>query len=111
MNIEVVNRQISKDLKIAESKVTIVNKYYWQKVYNHLYSYDPQPINIENVCVIHPEQWLLKKNIYLYINRLRALKVNKRFKEGSVMRESYIEKNKQVLRNYLKLRKHYKYTN
>jgi hypothetical protein len=111
MNIDVINKQVSKDLSIDEKKVALINTFYWQKIKTHIYDYNPTPLNIENLFVLYPDKWLLKKYIYMYVRKTRAIKNSTKFKIGSVKHLSYIENYSKILRHYLKLRKHYKYTN
>lgn len=111
MNIDIVNKQVSKNLNIEEKKVVLVNKYYWGKVKEHIYSYNSKPLNIECVCVIHPSPWHIKKAILHYIGMIRKIRYSKRFNNTSEKRNSYIEIYKQYIRNFLKLRKENKYTN
>ena len=111
MNIDIVNKQVSKDLKIDEKKVALVNKYYWSRVKEHIYSYNSKPVNIENVCVLYPAPWLVKKSILYYINLIRKIKKSKRFADNSLKREGYINNYKQYIRHFLKIRKENKFTN
>lgn len=111
MNIDIVNKRVSNKLNINEKKVAQINKFYWRSVYDHFYSYNPQPVNIDYVCVLYPDKWLLKKAIKRYIQKIRATIVSKRFKPVSGVREYYIEYYKGILIKLLKVRKHHKYTN
>lgn len=111
MNIEVINKQVSKDLSIEEKKVALVNNFYWGRIKAHIQNYEPEPINIENLFVIYPDKWLLKKYIYMYINKIRGMRNSGKFNVGSQKYGNYIENYKKVLRQFLKLRKIHKYTN
>lgn len=111
MNIDVVNKQVSEECGIKEKDVALINAFFWQRIRKHIQSYNPQPINIENLFVIYPDQWLLKGAIRQYIGRLRSLGTTKKFIIGSVKHTNYTENLRIVLRNFLKLRKHYKFTN
>lgn len=111
MNIEIVNKQVSKNLNIDEKKVALINKFYWSRIKEHIYSYNPNPVNIENICVLYPAPWLVKKSILYYINLIRKIKKSKRFAENSLKREGYINNYKEYVRNFLKLRKQNKFTN
>lgn len=111
MNIDIVNKQVSKKLGANERKVTLTNKFYWRKVYDHLYGYDDRPITIENVCVFYQDKYLIKKQIKKYVSRIRATIISKKFAPISPKREGYIESYKKNLRELWRLRKLNKYTN
>lgn len=111
MNIDIVNKQVSKKLSVPEKQVALINKFFWRQVYDHFYSYSDRPLDIQNVCVFYDDKWLIKKHIKKYIIRIRKTKVSKRFAEQSLVRESLIENYKKILRQLLKLRKLNKYTN
>lgn len=111
MNIDIVNKQVSTKLGILEKKVELVNKFYWRSIYDHLYSYDPRPLNIENVCVFNVDKYYLKKNINIYIRRIRRIRHSVKFKEYSNLRPVYIESYNIMISKLWKLRKQKKYTN
>lgn len=111
MNIDIVNKELSNKLGIKESKIALVNKFYWDKVKKHISSYSDQPINISKVCVIYPDKYLLKKRIFRMIKIIRCIKKSKRFTENSDKQIEYIENSKVILRKYLKIRKDCKFTN
>lgn len=111
MNIDIVNKQVGKRLNIDEKNIALVNKYYWSKVKAHIYSYDSKPVNIENVCVLYPAPWLVKKSILYYLNMIRKTRESKRFAEHSLKREGYIKKYEEYVRNFLSIRKANKFTN
>lgn len=111
MNIDVVNKQVSKQLSLEEKKVALINAFYWQRIKQHIFDYNPTPINIENLCVIYPDKWLVHNAIKRYIYKLRNLHKSPRFTIGSIKHKSYIENNNKVLRGLLKLRKDNKFTN
>lgn len=111
MNIDIVNKQVANDLGIAENKVKLINSFYWRSIYEHLYSYSSSPVNIEQICVLYPNKYLIKKAIYMYIFKLKNLRNSKKFKEDSPKKQSYEEIYKATLRKFLKLRKDNKFTN
>jgi hypothetical protein len=111
VNIDIINKQVSKSLGIKETDVTQINKFFWRSVYDHIYSYNPMPVNIPNVCVIYPNPYYNKQEINRYIQAIRKLKFNKRYKEGSLMRQKAIEEIKGRLRKSLNIRKVNKWTN
>lgn len=111
MNIEIINKQLSKTLQLKESDVALVNKFFWSKIREHIYSYDNLPINIPNVCVFYPTAYHTKKQLLFYINGIRGLKVSKRYKEDSIIREKRIEEYKKNIRKIWNIRKTNKYTN
>ena len=111
MNIDIVNRQVSNKLKIKESKVALVNKFYWRSIYDYFYSYNEKPLNIDNICVFYDDKWLVKKYIKYLINKIRKTKVSPKFRENSPIREKYIERYKEILKSLWALRKIHKYIN
>lgn len=111
MNIDIVNKQISKTLNLSEKKVALINKFYWRNIYDHLYDYNEQPLNIDHICVLYNDKYLLKKAIRLYIKKIRFTKVSRKFKPDSNVRLAHIENYKKVLRELWRLRKAHKFTN
>ena len=111
MNIDIVNKQVSKKLGMAEKTVASINQFYWNKVREHIYSYSPQPVNVENLFVLHPDKYLLKHAINNIIVILRKTMVSPKYKDNSVKREALLEGHKKALRNFLKIRKINKFTN
>lgn len=111
MNIDIINRQVADKLAIKESKVRLINTFFWQNVKQHLYDYNSKPVNIENVCVLYPDKYKVKKEIYKYIGKLKALKYTKKFKPGSIKHQSIIDQYNKMLRGFLKIRKENKFTN
>lgn len=111
MNIDIVTKQVSKKLNYPEKKVALLNRFYWRNVYDHFYSYNEQPLNIEYICVFFNDKWLVKKYIKYYIAKIRRTRTSKKFKPDSPMRISYIENYKRILRDVWRLRKVHKYTN
>lgn len=111
MNIDVVNKQVANKLNIKEADVRLINKFYWQQVRQHIYNYDPQPLTLTNICVIHPNKKLIKKAILKYIGRIRRIRNSKKFKAGSVRLQTYIERYNGYIRNFYKMRKYHKFTN
>lgn len=111
MNIDIVNRQVSEKLGVPEKKVALLNKFYWRSVYDHLYSYDQRPLNVENVCVFYVDKRSLKKQILLYIKRIRTIRHSVKFKVYSKLRPIYIEGYKDMIRKLWRLRKEKQYTN
>lgn len=111
MNIDIVNKLVAQKNGLKETKVRLVNQFFWRQVYNHLYSFDSQPINIENVCVLYPDKYLIKKAIKLYIRKIRNVHDGSKFNFGSPKQLLYLDSYRAVLRGYLKLRKENKFTN
>lgn len=111
MNIDIANKDVSKKLGINEKKVAKVTDFYWSLNLEHIYKYNPQPLNIENICVLYPDQWLLKNYINKTINTIRKIRKGFKYNVNSPKYNSIMEHYYNVLRNYLKIRKHYKYTN
>lgn len=111
MNIDIVNKQVSINTGMKESEVAQINKFFWRSVYDHIYSYNPMPVNIPNVCVIYPNAYYNKKEINRYIQAIRKLRFNKRYKPDSKMRASAIEEIQGRLRKVLNIRKVNKWTN
>ena len=111
MNIDIVNNQVANKLKIKESEVAAINKFFWQKVYHHFYDYNSQPINIPNVCVIYPTAYHTKKQILYYVDGIRRLQYNKRYKPNSQMRLNRIEQFKDNLRKVWRIRKQNQWIN
>lgn len=111
MNIDIVNRQVADRLDLKESKVRLINQFYWRQVYNHLYSFDSQPVNIENVCVLYPNKYSVKRAIKLYINKIKSVKFGTKFKPSSPKQLLYLDSYRSILRGYLRLRKENKFTN
>jgi hypothetical protein len=109
MNIDIVNKQVSKKLGLKEKDVTLVNYFFWNKIYEHLYMYNPNPVNIKNVCVLYPDKYLLKHETLKIIKSLRFLK--KRKIESLLLKNGFIETKKKLLRHALSIRKANKYTN
>lgn len=111
MNIDIVNKQVAKKLNIKEADVKLINNFYWGGIKQHLYDYNPQPLNIDSICVIHPEKKLVKKAILKYIQRVRRIRNSKKFKAGSAKSTLYIETYKKYIKNFYNLRKYHKFTN
>lgn len=111
MNIDIVNRVVSKKLGIHESKVSQINSFYWTQIRNTLYDFVEQPVSIEGICVLYTNKYILKKGLYEYILRMRALRGSKKFTPYSVKYNSYMEKYQTIFRHLWRLRKHYKFTN
>ena len=111
MNIDIINKQVSNNLKIKETKVKLVNSFYWSCIYRHLYDYNSSPLNIDYICVLYPDKYLLKKVIKLYINKIRFIRTSPKFRSGSVKQTNYIKTYSNALKWFLKLRKENKFTN
>jgi hypothetical protein len=111
MNIDIVNRLVAGKLNIKESKVKLINQYYWHCVYRHLYDYNPNPVNIEGVCSIYPEKKLVKDAILKYIKRVRQVRKSKKFRPNSIKQQTYIERYTNMVAKFYKIRKTLKYTN
>lgn len=111
MNIDIVNRIVSKNTNISKEKVELVNKFYWDAVKNHIYSYNPSPLNIRGICVIFPNKYLLKKNILELIHNLRSLRKGEKYSKLNSSKEKYEENICNEIRKLLSIRKYHKYTN
>lgn len=111
MNIDIVNKQVAKKLEIKEADVKLINNFYWGSIKEHLYNYDPQPLNIDGICVLHPEKKLVKKAILKYIHRIRTIRKSKKFRSGSAKSKAYIERYKLYVKDFYNLRKYHKFTN
>lgn len=111
MNIDIVNKQVAAKLQIRESQVALINKFYWQKIREHIYSYSNLPINIPSVCVIYPTAYHTKKQLLYYIDRIRKLRVSPRYRIDSIMRADRIEATKLLIRRIWRIRKQNQWTN
>lgn len=111
MNIDIVNKQVSKKLGVSEKEVALINKFFWRQIYDKITTYSPNPINIENVCVIYPDKWKVKKSILGVIKRIRNTRVSGRFKEGSFKKQDYLSKYEKILKKILSIRKANKWVN
>lgn len=111
MNIDIVNKQVSKKLNIIETEVAVINKFFWANIKEHIYSYKHLPINIPNVCVFFPTAYHTKKQLFSNIAALRNLRISKRFKPNSVMHHNYMEEIKARIRKIWAIRKTNKYIN
>lgn len=111
MNIEIVNKQISTKLNLSERDVEQINKFYWQRIKQHIYNYNPAPLNISNICVLYPMGKLNKKLIQYVIKKIRYTRISKRFSPTSNRRLIYIDNYNKILRKLLAMRKYNKFTN
>jgi hypothetical protein len=111
VNIEIVNKQVSIKTGIRETDVTAVNKFFWQNIRKHIYDYNSRPVNIPNVCVIYPNAYYNKQQIYGHIRAIRKMRYNKRYKQDSPRRMQKIEEIKTELRKVLNIRKENKWVN
>ena len=111
MNIDIINTQVAMQTGLPEAQVKLINSFYWRKIYEHLYSYDPQPLNIENICVLYPNKHLVKKFLLTHIGYLRNADHNKRYIEGSVKHQGYITRIKNLIAAAWQIRKTNKFTN
>lgn len=111
MNIDVVNAKVAQKLNIPIEKVKLVNEFYWKKIYKHFYSFDPRPLDISNVCVFYCNKYYLKKYINIYIRSIRKVKNSPKFRDDSPKKISYLNRQWEVLKGFLKIRKYHKYTN
>lgn len=111
MNIDIVNKVVADKNNVKVDRVELINKFYWKKIKNHLYEFDPQPLNIEYVCVIYPNKYYLKKEILKTIAQIRGIRVSPKFKDSSIKKESYIANLEHYLKGLLSIRKYHKYTN
>lgn len=107
MNIDIINTQIVNDTGLSVEQVESVNKFYWRKVRDHIYDYNPQPLNIDYVCVLMPHKKLVKHHLKEAINKLRYLKKNSDFN----LREERMHTHSIFVNNLLKMRKYHKQTN
>lgn len=111
MTIDYINKKIAAKTGISEKEVAAVNKFYWNKVKEHIYEYNPNPVNINNLCVIYPNKHHVKRHLLKSIDMLRYFDNNKRYKKGSPAykrRKDYLVKR---IRALLKIRKENKFTN
>jgi len=111
VNIDVINTQVAKQLGLKEAQVKLINQYYWRRVYDHLYTYNENPVNIENVCVLYPQKYFIKNNIEKFIKKLRKLKRSKKFKKDSPKYLDFKKSSENHLRGFLRIRKALKFTN
>lgn len=111
MNIDIVNKQVANKLQMRESEVALINKFYWGKIKDHIYSYSELSINIQNVCVIYPTPYHTKKQLLYYIESIRKLERSKRYKPNSLKLASSIEYCKANLRKVWRIRKLNQWTN
>lgn len=111
MNIDIVNKDVSKKLNIDEKEIEAVNKFYWRKVYDHFYSYNPNPINIIDLCVFYPDKYIIKNRILDIIKRIRIVRDSPKYKKISAIRDRTLDAYYKELNGLLKIRHHNKYTN
>lgn len=111
MNIDFVNKEVSTKLGVKESKVKLINQFYWRKVYKQLYSYEATPINIDNVCVFYPNKYLVKRAIKNLIKKIRNVQDGNKFVYNSLKQRQYLDNYRNTLRGYLQIRKQSKFTN
>lgn len=111
MNIDIVNRQVSKQHNINERKVAQVNKFYWRHIYDYFYGYDTRALSIENICLFYNDKKLIKKTILLYIKRIRNVRMSVKFKISSPSRLMYIRAYQEIIKKLWNVRKQCKYTN
>lgn len=111
MNIDIVNKEVAKKLNYHEKKVAKINQFYWDRNLKHLSTFDPRALNIEGICVIHPDPYFIKVNIERMINTIRKINRLNKYKKDSPKYLSIIQNYNNVLRGYWNLRKYYKYTN
>lgn len=109
MNIDIVNKQVAVKFNMRESEVAQINKFFWQQIREHLYSYTPLPVNIPNVCVLYPTAYHTRKQILFYIAAIRKLIVSRRYKPDSIIRQQRIETYKQTIRKIWAIRKQNKF--
>lgn len=111
MNIDIINKEVSNSLDIKERKVKLVNDFYWGKIYDHIASYNEDPINIFGICTIHPDKYLVRRCINKSIIILRKLLKSNKYKPDSELRAKYVSDLQNSIRKYLSLRKKCKFTN
>lgn len=110
MNIELVNAYIAKQLQIKEADVELVNKFYWNKIHEHFYSYNPRPINVDHLCTFSINKYRLKDRIKYYINCIRKIvRGGTNIKEEN--KQQVIDSNNKQIKALWAIRKHHKYTN
>lgn len=96
---------------MSEKDVTLVNYFFWNSCASHFKSYNPEPLNIQNICVFYHNRYMLKRAILKYVMRLKKLKRCKYFNNGSIKKKNISDSYIKVLRLFLKIRKHHKYIN
>lgn len=111
MNIDIVNKQVSLKLGVKEDDVAMVNKFFWKKAKEHIGSYNSNPFNIQNVCVIYPDKYKVKGQIIAHIAMIRNIMVSKKYSENSGNRDAAIGRLKVELKRIWDIRKKYKWTN
>lgn len=111
MNIDLVNTIVSGKLDIDKEEVGFVNSMYWEMINKHMLSYNPRPVNIEQICVLYPNKYHIKTEILTAISKLRALRTSEKFREGSQKTIVYTRQLHDIIKNLLKIRRHHKYTN
>lgn len=111
MNIDIVNKIVSNKLGISTEKVSLVNKYYWDCIKNHFYDFNPNPVNVDHVCVFYPNKYHLKAQILDTIRLIRRLDEGKKYSYQSHNKKIYRESLEKVLRGLLNIRKQNKFTN
>lgn len=111
MNIDIVNKQVSKKLGLSEKKVALINTFYWQQIKAHIYSYNHTPLNVENLFVLYPDKYILKHTILKYINLIRKTKNSPKYNTNSPKYQNILNDYKKTLRNFLNIRKQNKFTN
>ena len=111
MNIDVINKQVSKHLGVHQTKVEMVNRFFWTSVHEHVDGFSPRPINIPNICVFYPNRYRIKILILRCIKRIRNNKYSTKFKKDSAARQRLIDNDTELLRKLLKIRKENNYVN
>ena len=89
-NIDIVNKKVANDTKISEKDVTIINKFYWDSIADHVRGLNLQPINLMGIGLIKHSQILIRKKILKTITKLRRLRVSKKYTPDSI-KKNYME--------------------
>lgn len=111
MNIDIVNKQVSNKLGIDEKKVALVNKFYWSRIKEHIHSCNPDPVNIESICVLYPDKYLVKKAILYYVTKIRIIKTSKKFRPDSEKQIEHIKSYTGNIKKFWAIRKTKKFIN
>lgn len=102
--INQINKEVAQELKIDESIVKKVNKFFWESgIKDAIRSAEYTGIRIRGLGTFYTSRHKLRKAIYDIINQIRFIRdVKEEFKVRS--REELIEEKNEMLRKYLKRR-------
>lgn len=103
-NIDIINKKVANDIKLSEKDVILINKFYWDCNANHIKDLNLQPINIMNVGVIKHSQLLIRLKIIKLLNKLRKLRVSKKYTPNSVKKNNMDEYYKNRIKELFKVR-------